>query len=176
LSCYVLGCDWREKKYSAMKKFLACNANKRVWSENSMSHNDEHLIIYCKNLSTIFKAWSDQQVNVNVKKITINNFTDDPSLSINPYTMPNLSVCPHVREIHFNCYTHDYWLSLVLSLCPNVEVLHFFKLTKGKLRYLLEHLEYLTHVTCEYMEDDLINYYEELIKSDKSLNCNVKIN
>lgn len=115
-------------------------------------------------------------MNENVKKITINAFTDDPSLSINPYFMPNLNVCAHVREISFNCYTHDYWLSLVLSLCPNVEVVHFFKLTKGKLLYLVEHLENLTHVTCDYMEDDLVEYYEDLVRNNKALNCNVKIN
>lgn len=159
-----------------MKKFLVCNASKRVFSERSMSQSDEHLIIYCKNLTTIFKAWSDQQVNENVKKITINVFTDDPSLSINPYMMPNLNVCTHVREIAFNCYTHDFWLSLVLSLCPNVEVLHFFKLSKEKLRYLVEHLEYLTHITCDSMEEDLVDYYKELIKSDKTINCSIKIN
>lgn len=159
-----------------MKKFLACNASKKVWSAQMMSQNDEHLIIFCKDLKTIFQAWSDRQVNENVKKITINNFTDDPSLSINPYMMPNLTVCTHVREIIFNCYTHDYWLSLVLSLCPNVEVLHFFKLTKGKLRHLVENLEYLAHVTCNFMEDDVIDYYEKLIKNDKSINCNVRIN
>lgn len=155
-----------------MKKFLACNASKSTWSVET---SDEHLIIYCKDLKTIFQAWSDQMTE-NVKKITINVFTDDPSLSINPYLSPNLNVCTHVREIIFNCYTHDFWLSLILSLCPNVEVLHFFKLTKEKLKYLVEHLEYLSHVTCDYAEDDLIEFYKEIKKRDKSVNSNVRIN
>lgn len=140
-----------------------------------MAANDQHLIIYCKDLKTIFNAWSTHYSD-NVKKITINCYTEDPILSTNPYLMPNLKISTNVKEIIFNSYTHDYWLALFLSLCPNVEAIFFFKLTKQKIRYLAEHLDRLVHVKCDYMEDDLIEFYEELMANDKSLNGNIKIN
>lgn len=158
-----------------MKKFLVCNSTKKIWRDSGLAANDEHLIIYCKDLKTIFQAWSTH-FSDNVKKITINVNTEDPSLSINPYFMPNLKISTNVREISFNCYTHDYWLALFLSLCPNVEVIYFFKLTKEKIKYLAEHLDRLVQINCDYMEDDLINYYKHLVANDKSLNGNIKIN
>lgn len=158
-----------------MKKFLVCNATKKkVWNDSGMEKN-EHLIIYCKDLKTIFQAWNTHYSD-DVKKITLNVYTDDPIISINPYFMSNLKISIHVKEINFNCYTHDYWLALFLSLCPYVEILHFYKLTKEKLKYLAEHLDHLRHVHCDFMESDLIEFYEQLLSNDKSLNGNIKIN
>lgn len=140
-----------------------------------MDRNDEHLIIYCKDLITVFEAWQEQ-ISPSIKKVTINNFTDDPKLSINPYLIPNLRVSTDITEVNFNCYTHDYWLTLILSLCPNVRKLHFFKLTKEKLLYIAEHLEYVTHIECDYVENDIVDYYRDLVSHRNDINSDIKIN
>lgn len=145
-----------------------------MFREN-LNKNDEHLIIYCKDLKTVFEAWQDQ-INSSIRKITINNYTDDPKLSVSPYSMTNLSISTNVKEVNFNCYTHDYWLTLVLSLCPNVQKLHFHKLTKEKLKYIAENLEYVTHIKCFYADNDIMDFYNDLISHRKDINTDIKIN
>ncbi|KAL7038719.1 hypothetical protein ACKWTF_009669 [Chironomus riparius] len=158
-----------------MKKFLVCRSNPKHFIEKS-NKSDKHLIIYCKDLKTVFEAWHDH-VDCTVKKITINNFTDDPKLSINPYAlMPELTVSTSVKELNFNCYTHDYWMTLVLSLCPNVQELHFHKLTKEKLKHIAENLEFVTHIKCYYIENDIIDFYNDLISHRNDINSEIKIN
>lgn len=157
-----------------MKKFVVCNSSRKVW-RNNLSGGDEHLIIYCKDIKTIFEALRDQ-INSHVRKITIHLYTEDPQLSINPYLVPNLEVNTCIREINFNCYTHDYWLSLVLSLFPNVENLYFFKLTKEKLKYIAENLEHVRNIRCNYSDNDLVEYYHELITQRKDINTDININ
>lgn len=157
-----------------MKKFLVCRSNQRIFIEKSDKSN-KHLIIYCKDLKTIFEAWQDH-VDSTVRKITFNNFTNDPKLSKNPYLMPELMISTSVKELNFNCYTHDYWLTLVLSLCPNVQKLYFYKLTKEKLRHIAENLEFVTHIKCYYLENDVIDFYNDLISNRNDINSDIKIN
>lgn len=157
-----------------MKKFFVCRSNQNNFLKKP-DKTDDHLIVYCKDLITVFEAWRDH-VDTTVKKVTINNFTDDPKLSINPYLMSELTVNTNVKELCFNCYTHDYWLSLVLSLCPNVQKLHFHKLTKEKLKYIAENLEFVTHIKCYYLENDVIDFYNELITHRNDINSEIKIN
>ncbi|KAG5682530.1 hypothetical protein PVAND_011877 [Polypedilum vanderplanki] len=156
-----------------MKKFVACNASKKRWKVNS-SKDDEHLIIYSKDIKTVFQAW--QEINSNVQRLTINIFTEDPVLSINPYFVSNLEVKMNIKEINFNCYTHDYWLTLILSLCPNIEKLYFFKLTKEKLKYIAEHLDYVKNIECDFIESDTIEFYNDMRKQRKDINTDIKIN
>jgi hypothetical protein len=157
-----------------MKKFVACNASNKRWKVNSSS-DDDHLIIYSKDITTVFQAWQDQ-IDAAVHRVTINIFTDDPVLTINPYLVPNLEVKTCVKEINFNCYTHDYWLALILSLCPNVEKLYFFKLTKEKLKYIAEHLDCVRRVECDFMEGDTIEFYTNLKRQRRDINADIKIN
>jgi hypothetical protein len=158
-----------------MKSFLICRANKNTWKYDDPNKKHEHLIIYCKNLKTVFEAWSNQ-FNSSATKITINALTDDPTLTINPYYVPNLNVSTSVRELNFNCYTHEYWLTIILSLCPNVEKLSFFKLTKEKLKYIAENLEHVKQIDCDYMERDVEDFYTQLISARNDINDNIKIN
>lgn len=131
------------------------------------------MIIYCKDLKTIFEAWST--LHPAIKKITINVFTEDPTFTIDPYFM-NLPVNTHIREIDFNCYTHDFWLRFILDTCPNLEILFFYKLTKEKLKYAAENLEYLRNIYCEYMEEGAADYYKQLKSTQKDINDKIKIN
>lgn len=157
-----------------MKKFVVCNASKKHWRETpELLSGDEHLIIYCKDLKTVFEAWSS--LSLAVKKVTINVFTEDPTLTINPFFM-NLQVNTNIKEISFNCYTHDVWLKFILDTCPNLETLFFHKLTKEKVKYAAENLENLVNIYCEYIEEDTANYYKQLKSTEKDINTKIKIN
>lgn len=156
-----------------MKKFVVCSANKKTWNQDNLIQGDEHLIIYCKDLKTIFEAWS--QLSQVVKKVTINVFTDDPTFTVDPCLM-NLPVNTNIKEINFNCYTHDYWLRFILDTCPNLETLSFFKLTKDKMKYAAENLENLTNIFYEYVEPDVTQFYKHLKATEKDINTHIKIN
>jgi hypothetical protein len=156
-----------------MKKFVVCNASKKNWKQSDLTEKDEHLIIYCKNLKTIFEAWT--QLSPNVKKVTLNVFTEDPIFTINPYFM-NLQTNLAIKEIDFNCYTHDFWLKFILDTCPNLETLYFFKLTKEKVKYAAENLEHLKHIYCDYIEEDTSEFYKTLKANEKDINTKIKIN
>lgn len=154
-----------------MKKFVVCNKSKKSWS--NLSVGEEHVIIYCKDLKTIFEAWS--RLGAAVKKVTINVFTEDPTFTINPYFL-NLAINTSIKEIEFNCYTHDFWLKFILDTCPNLESLYFYKLTKDKVKYAAENLEHLKHLYCDYIEEDTVDFYKHLKTTDKDLNGGIKIN
>jgi hypothetical protein len=157
-----------------MKKFLACNASEKRWKVDPSGDN-QHLIICSKDIKTIFQAWQDH-INSQTYRVTINIYTEDPMMSVNPYLVPNLEAKTCVKEIYFNCYTHDYWLALILSLSPNVERLYFFKLTKEKLKYIAEHLDYVRNIECDYMENDTIEFYNNLKAERRDINADIKIN
>lgn len=156
-----------------MKKFVVCSANKRSWNQENLIQGDEHLIIYCKDLKTIFEAWNE--LSSVVKKVTINVFTVDPTFTVNP-CMLNLQVNRNIKEITFNCYTHDYWLRFILDTCPNLETLSFFKLTKEKVKYAAENLENLTNIYSEYIEPDVKQFYKHLKATERDINTHIKIN
>lgn len=156
-----------------LQNFVSCELKNRNFQTIELKDNEEHSIIYCKNLATIFKIFNE--LSENVKKITINVPTYDPQLTIIP-TYMNLKVNTNIKEIHFNCYTHDYWLRLILDVCPNLEVLHYFMLTKEKIKYAAENFEYLKHIFCDYIEDDVKKYYKTLRLSQKDVNQVIKIN
>lgn len=156
-----------------MKKFIVCNKNSQTFFTDNLKSN--HLIIYCKDLTTIFRAW-ESQLNNSIQKITIHVSTTDPTLSIDPIFISNLEISTSVKEITFNCFTHNYWLFIILSLCPNVEKLYFFKLTKEKLQYVAENLERVTIVKCDFMETDTLKFYQDLISQKKGVNTDIKIN
>lgn len=156
-----------------MKKFVVCSASKRNWKQNEVTGGEEHVIIYCKNLKTIFEAWNC--LNSSVKKVTINVPTDDPTFTINPFYM-NLAVNTNIREIYFNCYTHDFWLKFILDTCPMLETLYFFKLTKEKVKYAADNLENLRSIYCDYIEQDTAEYYKQLKLTEKDINTMIKIN
>lgn len=156
-----------------MKKFVVCNASKKDFKQAELLSGDEHLIIYCKDLKTVFEAWS--QLSLAVKKVTINVFTEDPTFTINPFFM-NLQVNTSIKEISFNCYTHEFWLKFILDTCPNLETLYFYKLTKEKIKYAAENLENLANIYCEYIEEDTTNYYKQLKSTEKDINTKIKIN
>ena len=155
-----------------MKKFLVCNASKKSWKRNDFIQGEEHMIIYCKDLKTVFEAWS--QLTPAVTKVTINVFTEDPKFTINPFFL-NLPVNTNIREISFNCYTHDYWLRYILDTCPNLETLYFYKLTKDKVKYAAENLENLTNIYCEYIEPDATEFYKHMKATEKDINTKIKI-
>jgi hypothetical protein len=154
-----------------MKKFVVCNANKRV--RQATTSGEDHTIIYCKDLKTVFEAWS--QLGPNVSKVTINIFTEDPKFTIDPFYM-NLQVNTNIKEIFFNCYTHEFWLKFILDTCPNLESLNFYKLTKEKIKYAAENLEQLTSIYCEYIEEDVLDFYKTMKKTEKDINTRIKIN
>jgi hypothetical protein len=156
-----------------MKKFVVCNAVRKNWRQNEVVEGEEHVIIYCKNLKTIFEAWSE--LNPSVKVVTINVPTDDPTFTINPFYM-NIPVNTNIREINFNCYTHDFWLKFILDTCPNIETLYFFKLTKEKVKYAADNLEKLRNLYCDYIEQDTAEYYKQLKATEKDINMKIKIN
>lgn len=156
-----------------MKKFVVCNASKKNWKRNDLVAGEEHLIIYCKDLKTVFEAWS--QLSAAVQKVTINVFTDDPTFTVNPYFL-NLPINTNIKEIVFNCYTHDFWLKFILDTCPNLESLFFYKLTKEKVKYAAENLEHLSHLTCDYIEEDTEEFYKQLKIMEKDVNTQIKIN
>lgn len=156
-----------------MKKFVVCSASKRSWNQENLIQGDEHLIIYCKDLKTIFEAWNE--LNPNVKKVTINVFTEDPTFTVNPYLL-NLPINRNIKEIAFNCYTHDDWLRFILDTCPNLETLSFFKLTKEKVKYAAENLENLTNIFSDYVENDVKQFYKQLKATEKDINTHIKIN
>lgn len=156
-----------------MKKFLVCNPKIRSWKQSNQKVGDEHVIIYCKDLKTVFEAWS--QMGAAVKKVTINVFTEDPKFTINPYFL-NLAINTTIKDIEFNCYTDDVWLRFILDTCPNLETLYFFKLTKDKVKYAAENFEHLKHLYCDYMEEDTEEFYKQLKATNKDLNCEIKIN
>lgn len=156
-----------------MKKFAVCSSSKKNWRRNDFEQGEEHMIIYCKDLKTVFEAWST--LNPAVKKITINVFTEDPKFTVDPYFM-NLPVNTTVKEIDFNCYTHDFWLRFILDTCPNLEILFYYKLTKEKIKYAAENLEYLRNIYCEYMEEGVAEYYKQLKSTQKDINDKIKIN
>lgn len=158
---------------SNMKKFVVCSASKKNWKQNEVVEGEEHVIIYCKNLKTIFEAWSG--LNPAVKKVTINVPTDDPTFTINPFFM-NLQVNTNIREIYFNCYTHDFWLKFILDTCPNLETLYYFKLTKEKVKYAADNLENLRSIYCDYIEQDTAEYYKQLKATENDINTKIKIN
>lgn len=157
----------------SMKKFVVCSASKKNWKQSELVDGDEHLIIYCKDLKTVFEAWS--QLGSVVKKVTINVFTDDPTFTVNPYFL-NLPINTNIKEIVFNCYTHDFWLMFILDTCPNLESLYFFKLTKDKVKYAAENLEHLRYLYCDYIEEDTEDYYKQLRATEKDVNTKIKIN
>lgn len=156
-----------------MKKFVVCNSNKKNWKQSELTDGEEHLIIYCKDLKTIFEAWS--KLSPLVKKVTINVFTEDPTFTVNPYFL-NLPINTSIKEIDFNCYTHDFWLKFILDTCPNLETLFYFKLTKEKVKYAAENLENLKHIYCDYIEEDTADFYKQLKSMDKDVNTQIKIN
>jgi hypothetical protein len=157
-----------------MKKFIVCNASKKQFKLSAeLAKSEDHWIIYCKNLKTVFEVWSE--LRQNVTRVTINNFTDDPIFTIDPFYM-NLQVNTNIREIHFNCYTHEFWLKFILDTSPNVEKLYFYKLTKEKLKYAAENLEQLTNIYCDYIEDDAEDFYKKMKKTEKDINTRIKIN
>ena len=156
-----------------MKKFVVCNSSKRNWRQNEVVVGEEHVIIYCKNLKTIFEAWSE--LNSAVKIVTINVPTDDPTFTLNPFYM-NLPVNTTIREISFNCYTHVFWLRFILDTCPNLETLYFFKLTKEKIKYAADNLEKLRNIYCDYIEQDTAEYYKQLKATEKDINMKININ
>lgn len=156
-----------------VKKFIACGAKKKEWKLSNIEKNEEHVIIYCKDLKSIFVTWNN--IDESVSKLTINVPTDDPRLTINPYFL-NLKVKLNIKEIHFNCYTHDLWLQVILDQCPNLEILHFYKLTKEKVRHAAENFEHLRHIYCDYIEEATEEYYKELKSSNKDINQSIKIN
>lgn len=156
-----------------MKKFLICKSSEKSWSSATVFAEEKHVIIYCKDLKTVFETWS--QLGADVQAVTIHVFTEDPTLSINPYFV-NLTINTNIRKVKFNCYTHDFWLRLILDTCPNLESLYFFKLTKSKVKYAAENLEHLQHLYCDYIEDDVVEYYKKMKVDDKSLNGEIKIN
>jgi hypothetical protein len=156
-----------------LKNFVSCESKNHKFKSIELNDKEEHSIIYCKNLATIFKVF--YELDENVKKITINVPTYDPQLTIIP-TYMNLKVNTNIKEIHFNCYTHDFWLHFILDVCPNLEILHFFMLTKEKIKYAAENLEYLKHIYCDYIEDDVEKYYKTLRSSQKDVNQDIKIN
>lgn len=131
------------------------------------------MIIYCKNLKTVFEAW--RIITPAVKKVTINVFTDEPTFTIDPFFM-NIPINTNIREIHFNCYTHDFWLRFILDTCPNLEVLYFYKLTKDKVKYAAENLERLTNIYCDYVEEDVVEFYKQFKSTEKDVNAKIKIN
>lgn len=156
-----------------MKKFLVCNASAKGWKEPDLHEGDQHLIIYCKDLKTIFEAW--KEIGSKVKRVTINVFTEDPIFTIDPFFL-NLQVNTNIKEIFFNSYTHDFWLKFILDTCPNLETLYFFKLTKSKIKYAAENLESLTNIYCDFIEDDVKSYYKEMKANVKDINTGIKIN
>lgn len=156
-----------------MKKFLVCNASKNNWKQPDLVEGDEYLIVYCKNLKTVFEAWS--KIGPNVKRVTINVFTEDPTFTIDPFFL-NLQVNTTIKEIFFNSYTHDFWLRFILDTCPNLEVLYFYKLTKAKVKYAAENLENLTNIYCDYMEEDAKEFYKQMKMNEKDINTGIKIN
>ncbi|CRL01947.1 CLUMA_CG015224, isoform A [Clunio marinus] len=156
-----------------MKKFVVCNSSKKHFKQTELHEGEEHLIIYCKDLKTVFEAWSE--LDSSVKKVTINVFTEDPTFTINPFHL-NLEINTNIREISFNCYTHDIWLKFILDTCPNLETLYFYKLTKDKLKYAAENLEHLKHMYCDYIEDDASEFYKKFKSTEKDINKNIKIN
>jgi hypothetical protein len=147
-----------------MKKFVVCNAVRKNWRQNEVVEGEEHVIIYCKNLKTIFEAWS--KLNPSVKVVTINVPTHDPTFSINPFYM-KIPVNTNIREINFNCYTHDF---------SNLETLYFFKLTKEKVKYAADNLEKLRNLYCDYIEQDTAEYYKQLKATEKDINMKIRIN
>lgn len=156
-----------------MKNILACaSSSSRVWTENKLNDDDEHLVIYCKELSTIFKAW--RHLTESMKKVTINVFTEDPTFAFDPTCLDH-KIHTSIKEINFNCYTHRVWLNLILDVCPLVEKLHFFKLTKEKLEYAANNLEYLRHVSCDYMEIDTMEFYHNLKATKTDINKSILI-
>jgi hypothetical protein len=157
-----------------MRKFVVCNSRKKHSNQSAdLVKSDDHTIIYCKNLKTVFEAWAE--LRPNVTRVTINNFTEDPVFTINPFYM-NLQVNTNIKEIFFNCYTHDFWLKFILDTSPSVEQLYFFKLTKEKLKYAAENLEQLTNIYCDYIEEDAEDYYKKMKKTEKDINTSIKIN
>lgn len=156
-----------------MKKFVVCKSSKKSFRTADLVEGDEHAIIYCKDLKTVFEAWSD--LTPEVKAVTINVYTEDPSFTVDPFFL-NLPVNTNIKEISFNCYTHDFWLRFILDTCPNLETLFFFKLTKEKIKYAAENFEFLTHIFCDYIEEDTADFYKELKTMDKGINKRIKIN
>lgn len=156
-----------------LKRFVSCGAKQKQWKLNNLKENEDHLIIYCKDLKKLFTTWNN--IDDNVQRITVNVPTDDPHLSVNPFFM-SLKVKLKIKEIHFNCYTHDFWLQLILDLCPNIEILSFYKLTKEKVRHAAENFEHLKHIYCDYIEEGTEEYYKELKSVTKDINENIKIN
>lgn len=156
-----------------MKKFVVCNASKKNWKQTDLTDGDQHLIIYCKDLKTVFEAWN--QLSSAVKKVTINVFTEDPQFTVNPYFL-NLPINTNIKEIVFNCYTHDSWLNFILDTCPNLENLYYFKLTKEKVKYAAENFEHLKHLYCDYIEEDTAEFYKQLKSTEKDINTRIKIN
>lgn len=156
-----------------MKKYVLCNASKKNIKPKELVDGEEHMIIYCKDLKTVFEAWSC--MTPSIKRVTINVFTEDPTFTLNPYFM-NLPVNTNIRELYFNCYTHDFWLRFLLDTCPNLEILYFYKLTKDKIKYAAENFENLTHLYCEYIEEDTMEFYKTIKSTQKDLNTKIKIN
>lgn len=156
-----------------LKTLLSCESKHHKFKTIELQENEEHSIIYCKDLRTIFNVFNE--LDETVKKLTINVPTYDPTLTINPSYM-NLKVNTNIKEIHFNCYTHDFWLQFILDVCPNLEILHFFMLTKEKIKYAAENLEYLRYITCDYIEDDVEKFYKTLKSTEKDVNQIIKIN
>lgn len=155
-----------------MKKFLVCNASKKEWKKPDLIEGDEHLIVYCKDLKTIFEAW--RQITPSVKRVTINVFTEDPVFTIDPFYL-NPQVNTSIKEIIFNTYTHDFWLKFILDTCPNLESLYFYKLTKEKVKYAAENLESLTNIYCSYMDEDTKEFYKQMKTTEKDINSGIKI-
>lgn len=130
----------------------------------------------CKDLQMVLNVWNNMTY---LKKLTLRFFINFSENEFNPSMFKKLKDNNNIKVLnikHNGCTIPSKTVQMMIKLCPNLNALYISTIDKNVVQFCAKNLKLLRSISYSIENDNAINLYTEMIKSDDKINKHIKFN